>query len=184
MSCPSFASSSNFCSTSLATRSPPVSTPSYVKLPALRFATRMASFSSGNLSRRLVLTYLRCSGLPQSLERVSILRRHVFPEACGLRCEVWRTHGREHRDGLLWLTCEWMREETWLQCLPYRWSKQSGGAAKLKRARLPDLVRDARLYRAQHAKDAPQARRHRTALTLVRAASRMVSSPVCACVFT
>jgi hypothetical protein len=183
MSCPSFASSSNFCSTSLATRSPPVSTPSYVKLPALRFATRMTSFSSGNLSRRLVLTCLRCSGLPQSLEIVSVMHQAICPEACGLRCGVWHTHGREHRGGLLCLTSEWRREETWLRCLPYVFLKQSGSAAKLKCARLPDLVRNARLYRAQHAKDAPQTRRHRTALTLVRAGFRMVNSPVCACDF-
>jgi hypothetical protein len=112
ISCPSFASSSNFCSTSLATRSPPVSTPSYVKLPALRFATRMARDSSGNFLRRLVLTYLRCSGLPHSLS-VSVYCANVFPKnagcaaECGVpvneNCEVvcficrvsgcWRRHG-------------------------------------------------------------------------------------------
>lgn len=71
ISCPLRASSSSFCSTSSATRSPPVSMPSYVKLPALRLATRTWSLSWGNLSRRVVLTYLRCYGFPHRLRAVS-----------------------------------------------------------------------------------------------------------------
>jgi hypothetical protein len=88
MSWPASASSSSFSSTSFATRSPPVSTPSYVKLPALRFATRISSLSSENLWRREVLTYLRCSGLPHNLESVSVLRQELLGTAHKLRWKL------------------------------------------------------------------------------------------------
>jgi hypothetical protein len=78
MACPSSASSSNLCSISFATRSPPVSMPSYVKLPALRFVTRISSLSLGNFWRREVLTYFKCSGLPHNLQSSQRVVAGVF----------------------------------------------------------------------------------------------------------
>jgi len=150
MSCPSFLRSSSFCSTSLATRSPPVSTPSYVKLPALRFATRISTLSSGNLWRRESLTCLRCSGLPHSLVGVNLLLHWCLPEAR-------RTREQEHTDDLLFEVCGWM--QTWLMDSLYA-LLMSEGTLCLCVAPPPGLVRCERCYRAQPSERAEQSWRH------------------------
>jgi hypothetical protein len=135
--CPSFSSSSSVCSISSATRSPPVSTPSYVKLPALRFATKISSLSSGNRPRREVLTCFRCSGLPHSLEVVSVLYPGCLPQAHKV---FWRTHEREHTGDWLSPKCELMRE-TCLRTWPYSFRPQWKGAVVICLECFPGLVR-------------------------------------------
>jgi hypothetical protein len=105
-------------------------------------ATRISSLSSGNLWRRVVLTYFKCSGLPHSLEGVSVLCRKPLPKRSMQRHWVWHTREQERRGGLLFLWSKWMKRETLLRSLPYRYLTQRVGAVLICFASPPEVVRN------------------------------------------